>query len=372
MAINLSELDVEQISCISQLAISAHALQDFERKVLPALRTCFGLSASTLSCRSSPQIGIPDHVAIYARVPDATERYNSHYRYLDNPYRERLSSACASADGFGVIDTQDVFDKSCAKLTPLYQEFQKPIGMDRAMVIVLSSEQHRRVMLGLWRDRTGDSFDDTDKCKARLLFPVLAGAYARAADDEQHSCFEWLLNLLDLKALTAPVILLNDRCAITFANWAAERIIGSPSGARASGLPRMLQRSFNRICKNSATGEESKVETIAIDGKSLVVSATPVPAELGSGYVLQFDGIGNLKDPVGELQGHGLTGREVEVVIATSRGLSSKEIAIELGISHFTVQDHIKSVYRKLNVHNRVDLSNLLHSNSGSAAPRRM
>jgi len=46
-----------------------------------------------------------------------------------------------------------------------------------------------------------------------------------------------------------------------------------------------------------------------------------------------------------------LTPREVEMLQLFSRGLSYRETAESLGISPHTIGDHVKSAYRKLNVH---------------------
>jgi NarL family two-component system response regulator YdfI len=48
-----------------------------------------------------------------------------------------------------------------------------------------------------------------------------------------------------------------------------------------------------------------------------------------------------------------LTERELEVLIAASRGERSKEIALHLGISERTVKAHLDSVYNKLGVDSR-------------------
>jgi DNA-binding NarL/FixJ family response regulator len=51
-----------------------------------------------------------------------------------------------------------------------------------------------------------------------------------------------------------------------------------------------------------------------------------------------------------------LTDREVEVLRLVATGMSYKEIAADLGISHRTVQNHVQNTLGKLHMHNRVEL----------------
>ncbi|KAB7742450.1 response regulator [Nostocoides sp. F2B08] len=51
-----------------------------------------------------------------------------------------------------------------------------------------------------------------------------------------------------------------------------------------------------------------------------------------------------------------LTEREVEVLRLVATGMSYKEIATDLGISHRTVQNHVQNTLGKLHMHNRVEL----------------
>ena len=52
-----------------------------------------------------------------------------------------------------------------------------------------------------------------------------------------------------------------------------------------------------------------------------------------------------------------LTTREVEVLRQVAKGLAYREIAEALFVSHRTVQNHVQNVLRKLQLHNRVELT---------------
>jgi DNA-binding NarL/FixJ family response regulator len=52
-----------------------------------------------------------------------------------------------------------------------------------------------------------------------------------------------------------------------------------------------------------------------------------------------------------------LTARETEVLKMVAKGLSYRQIAERLVLSHRTVQNHVQNVLRKLQMHNRVELT---------------
>lgn len=53
----------------------------------------------------------------------------------------------------------------------------------------------------------------------------------------------------------------------------------------------------------------------------------------------------------------GLTGRETEVLRLVAQGMSYKQIAERLVVSHRTVQNHVQNTLGKLQLHNRVELT---------------
>jgi DNA-binding NarL/FixJ family response regulator len=64
-----------------------------------------------------------------------------------------------------------------------------------------------------------------------------------------------------------------------------------------------------------------------------------------------------------------LTGREREVLDGIARGLTNKEIAAELGISHRTVETHRESLMRKLGIRTVAGLTRFVLDAGGVAPP---
>ncbi len=60
------------------------------------------------------------------------------------------------------------------------------------------------------------------------------------------------------------------------------------------------------------------------------------------------------------MQEAGLTSREADVARLICDGLSDKEIAQRLGLSHHTVKDYLKRIYAKFRVHARAQLVSLM------------
>ena len=58
-----------------------------------------------------------------------------------------------------------------------------------------------------------------------------------------------------------------------------------------------------------------------------------------------------------------LTGREIDVLMKISLGLSNQEIARQLFLSQSTIKSHVNAIFRKLNVDNRISAINFAREN---------
>ncbi|MFE3448036.1 response regulator [Nonomuraea sp. NPDC059194] len=139
------------------------------------------------------------------------------------------------------------------------------------------------------------------------------------------------------------------------------------SGAQvASGLPGV------KILVLSASAEQQDVLEAVKAGASgyLVKSAgreefLDAVARTAAGDAVFTPGLAGLvlgeyrrlaTTPQAQPEGPRLTDRETEVLRLVAKGLSYKQIADRLVLSHRTVQNHVQNTLNKLQLHNRVEL----------------
>jgi DNA-binding NarL/FixJ family response regulator len=72
---------------------------------------------------------------------------------------------------------------------------------------------------------------------------------------------------------------------------------------------------------------------------------------------------------------YGLSDREIDIVTAVVKGASNKEVAWQLGLGEQTVKNHLRRIFAKLHVSNRVELAlqatslKVVPSDQGGAVP---
>jgi PAS domain S-box-containing protein len=172
----------------------------------------------------------------------------------------------------------------------------------------------------------------------------------------------WLLD-----SLVVPASLHDVEGRFLRMNAAAERASGKsnaemlgrhytdllPPEARAH-----VEAQFRRAAER---GEPTDFETVFVDAGGNVrgVRAQQLPLRRGDAIVgvliLAFD----VRQPLTGLAGIGLrpelTPRQREILDLVASGLSTAEIASDLTLSTETVRNHLRSVFRELQVHTRVE-----------------
>jgi DNA-binding NarL/FixJ family response regulator len=126
-------------------------------------------------------------------------------------------------------------------------------------------------------------------------------------------------------------------------------LILSASGEQADVLAAVKAGATGYLVK-SASREE------LLDAVRRTADGDPVFTPGLAGLVLgEFQRIAEEPEPARPETG--LTERETEVLKMVAKGLSYRQIAERLVLSHRTVQNHVQNTLRKLQMHNRVELT---------------
>jgi DNA-binding NarL/FixJ family response regulator len=112
--------------------------------------------------------------------------------------------------------------------------------------------------------------------------------------------------------------------------------------ALADSLPGVLGETIDRIKARDRLERERDDAVAALDRLTAVLEVQRERPEVAPGALAP------------------LTQREAEVAVLIAEGLADREIAERLFLSHHTVSQYVKRIYRKLEVGSRVGLTRLL------------
>lgn len=138
--------------------------------------------------------------------------------------------------------------------------------------------------------------------------------------------------------------------AILAEDPATRVLILSASGEQSDVLDAVKAGAAGYLVKSASRAE-------LLEAVSRVAAGDPVFTPGLAGLVLgEFRRISDQPEP-GITGAPELTERETEVLRMVAKGLSYRQIADRLVLSHRTVQNHVQNTLRKLQMHNRVELT---------------
>ncbi|WP_020573393.1 response regulator [Actinopolymorpha alba] len=126
-------------------------------------------------------------------------------------------------------------------------------------------------------------------------------------------------------------------------------LILSASGEQSDVLAAVKAGAAGYLVKSASREEFVDAVRRTAEGDAVF---TPGLAGLVLGEFRRLSGASRVAEPVAPQ----LTERETEVLRLVAKGLSYKDIAERLVLSHRTIQNHVQNTLRKLQLHNRVEL----------------
>jgi DNA-binding NarL/FixJ family response regulator len=129
-----------------------------------------------------------------------------------------------------------------------------------------------------------------------------------------------------------------------------------PDGPGALAAARIIRaRPETHVVLTTNDAVESLLTDATAAGCSAVISmAQPVDDLLAAIRAAAQDPSAMPLDPAAEVQAHGLSDRELQVLTLLARGMDTEAISAELFLSINTVRNHVQHILVKLGVHSRL------------------
>lgn len=356
--------DLKRLLDLSCSISAGLGVDDYREKVLTLLLGMFSSDAGNFFIANHDARGLNLSNVLTHRVEDRwLKAFEERYQYLD-PYLQR------PLDHVGVTVLDEIVDRERFERSAYYNEFLKPQGIHREIAISLSVGQRIVGLIALFRPRTKPNFTPADKQKAVLMVPYLANGLERALIFEHTRQKNWILES-SLRGKGGPGMLILDRDMKTvFLNEEAEALLrGEEFSLDGAGLrlPEKLAEACTRATRDlpalALAPEPEEVSWLGPADRSICARLTVISGhflgqpehflvvKLGERYGKRSTFSGGLAEQ------YQLTPREVEVVGEVVKGSSNVEIAENLFISVYTVENHLKRIFRKMGVRNRTELS---------------
>jgi DNA-binding CsgD family transcriptional regulator len=301
---------------------------------------------------------------------------NPHYYNLFSHYYYRIDPFLTALPSRKVVATVNII-ASYSLWTKLeyYNDFLKPQNIHHELAIYLRSGRKFLGMIALFRPKEYVNFSQMELLKARILAPHFATALQNASLFSKIGEETKLLRTATEFPLLG-ILLLNYELRPVYWNSKAEQICLSLShkpyganGLESDGLPipfdiqhdcSALKEFFKRA---NQIAPLSRIRTMyAGGGKRFAVrtcliqqpsQTAPTPC-----FLLCIEDLSEtdkIREEAAKKEYH-LTKREMEVCQLASQGLTNEEIARKLLISRLTTETHLKNIFEKVGVRNRVEL----------------
>lgn len=296
-------------------------------------------------------------------VPDgALDQWCQEYQQVDPFVREFLGHI--QSGGERVVISSHVVNRRDYVRSAFYCDFLKPQSVHHILVAGLVRNGEPTGVLGLHRPAGGRPFESGDVLKMNLILPHLSAALEKVGLVEKLAARQSIIDTLAQDLARSAVLMVDEHSHILLANESATVLLHLPAGGSpaASALPDGIRMACADLRADVAAGMRPAGDcrrsfTVMIDGVPMTgVAHANCNDPRVLRFIVYFGPEGRRPLHSERLEMLGLSEREAEIVHLVSFGLTNLQIAAKLGISVRTVENHLRSIFAKVNVHNRTSL----------------
>lgn len=291
--------------------------------------------------------------------------YAQYYYQLDPFYKKHTHN-------YKVYTDRKLCSERYRTRTEYYNDFLKPQNIHHQMSSNLKTGNSQIGKLSLFRQRSAPAFSTDEKTLMEILIPHISIALQKVILANQKYRQEYLIDFLGSKVRKKGVVLVTKSLKTLYMNDHARNILAgisnkSPNQEKNVRLPKdilaLLQKKTEQETDRTSVQPEDYVNrVIECEGQRIImdIKQIMIPGKAPCSALL-FEPEFNSQLRTEFLIKKGITRREREITHLVTAGLKNSEIAKKLFISENTVDNHIKSIFKKMGVHNRTSLAHKLN-----------
>jgi len=302
------------------------------------------------------ETGSPGKCIIQNADPGFYRQYQEYY------YAKDLPSQQALARNIHVWRPTDIVQKRIWENSEIYTDLLAPRRFYHAISVTLGTGREIPAQFWMVRTTPRHGFTDEDVQVLEFLWPHLTSALCRAKLLEDTTRVKAAFET-GLDHFGRPIFLFDDCLRLIYMNQAAKDICEGGGVRTDEALASICGAVSELIGKEDHTPDGLENPTAVkcdLGNRTYMLEASSVLLPNSSRYwvVMATDMTDFLSVAVRRavLQ-HGLSSREGEICTMLVGGLSNRGIAGKLFLSEFTVKDHVKNIFEKLEISSRSEVA---------------
>ena len=254
-----------------------------------------------------------------------------------------------------------------------YNDFFRPQSIHHQMSIYLKSEGNLLGVFSLFRPRNASEFSSREQTKANLMAFSLRSSLKQVLTSETMAVQVSIIDSMVTEAPYQGVLVLDEFLEPIYQSKSALRIMSYLKQAEEGQeveygpIPKELLLRCKDFLRSVRPDETSVLHWRQFDfispvgNQKISIRMRLIPRPKKDPLlVVCFEPEKRGLDLTKCKKKFRLSQREFDVVSLLAKGLTNKEIGEKLFISEYTVENHLRSIYRKMDVNNRTSAAHLL------------
>lgn len=297
---------------------------------------------------------------------DSVWRYENHYRTLD-PCYQGLKLRAEKHNPLIVSTDQVISSNHSYVNSEYYQDFLRPQNIHNSIIFGVGDQQGILGLFGFHRNKDRGIYDRQDHLKARLFASQIAASLRLRQLNNSWIRLRAISRKLMAHASVQHYLVLDDSFNLVDSVGDASSKLGINTrqglytGESQQGikhlLPNDIRNYLNQLFqhKDISSHDTAKVFDNLHDDCRIRVDLLELEHSPSLALLVFLDENSEMVSQ-SRLEAFALTPREQDIARCVCRGLTTGQMAAELGISPKTTEHHLTHIYHKTQVRNRTEL----------------